>query len=267
LKKSRILLALFILSRFDQLIEFGSTGFVIALIAAWFVGLSKGGLPIIAMLSVPILSLVMSPMTGAILLLPIYIISDAVGVWLYRKQYSLINLKRLLPAAFVGIFVGWATASVVSDALVALLVGTMGLIFVAYNWFGKQHLKAAKPASVGRGVFWGGIAGFTSFISHTGGPPFQMYVIPQKLDKLVFAGTSTIFFAIVNLAKLPPYMMIRPYSLDDMALTLWMVPSALLGTFMGAYLTKVLKDAWFFKLVEIGLLLVSIKLIAGVVLS
>lgn len=245
--------------------EIGSTAFIIAIIAAWFVGLSKGGLPIIAMLSVPILSLVMPTMTGAILLLPIYILSDLVGVWLYRKKFSLINLKRLVPASLVGIFVGWATASIISDQLVALLVGLMGLFFVAFTWLGNQHLKAPKPASKGRGMFWGTIAGFTSFISHTGGPPFQMYVLPQKLDKLVFAGTSTLFFAIINLAKLPPYMALRPYTLEDMTLTLWMVPSALLGTFMGAYLTKVLKDRWFFGLVEVGLLLVSIKLIHGAV--
>ena len=56
-----------------------------------------------------------------------------------------------------------------------------------------------------RGVFWGTIAGFTSFVSHTGGPPYQAYVLPQKLPKMMFAGTSTIVFAVINLVKLVPY--------------------------------------------------------------
>ncbi|NRP39510.1 Sulfite exporter TauE/SafE [Marinobacterium sp. xm-a-121] len=249
------------------MIEFGSTAFVIALIAAWFVGLSKGGLPIIAMLSVPILSLVMSPMTGAILLLPIYIISDMVAVWLYRKHFSMINLKNLIPAGLLGVFIGWATASIVSDQFVALLIGIMGLTFVSYIWFGKRQVKEAKKPTIVGGWIWGTIAGFTSFISHTGGPPFQVYVLPQKLEKLVFAGTATLFFAVINLSKLPPYLALRGYSTEDLTLALWMVPSALLGTFMGAKLTKILKDRWFFGLVEVGLLLVSIKLIHGVIVE
>jgi len=249
------------------LIEFGSTAFFISLIAAWFVGLSKGGLPIIAMLSVPILSLVMSPMTGAILLLPIYIISDLVAVWLYRKHFSMINLKNLIPAGLLGVFIGWATASIVSDQFVALLIGIMGLSFVSYIWFGKRQVKEAKKPTKMGGWIWGTIAGFTSFISHTGGPPFQVYVLPQKLEKLVFAGTATLFFAVINLSKLPPYLALRGYSAEDLTLTLWMVPSALLGTFMGAKLTKILKDRWFFGLVEVGLLLVSVKLIHGVVVE
>ncbi len=80
-------------------------------------------------------------------------------------------------------------------------------------------------------------------------------------------GQRRSFFAVINLSKLPPYLALRGYSAEDLTLTLWMVPSALLGTFMGAKLTKILKDRWFFGLVEVGLLLVSIKLIHGVISS
>jgi uncharacterized membrane protein YfcA len=36
---------------------------------------------------------------------------------------------------------------------------------------------------------------------------------------------------------------------------------ALLGTFLGAYLTRKINDVWFFKLVQIALFMVSCKLI------
>jgi len=65
------------------------------------VGLSKGGLHTVGMLSVPILSLFMCPVKAVVMLLPIYILSDMVGLWLYRKNFSAINLKILVPA-------GWA---------------------------------------------------------------------------------------------------------------------------------------------------------------
>jgi uncharacterized protein len=85
-----------------------------AALGAVLVGLSKGGLPSTGTLAVPILSLVMSPIKAATLLLPIYVISDAVGVWLYRKNFSLWNLKVLIPAGVFGVFVGWLTASMIS---------------------------------------------------------------------------------------------------------------------------------------------------------
>jgi len=83
---------------------------ILACLAAWLVGLSKGGLPSIGMLAVPILSLVMSPVKAAVMLLPIYVISDMAGIWLYRKEFSLINLKILIPAGIFGVVVGWLTA-------------------------------------------------------------------------------------------------------------------------------------------------------------
>jgi hypothetical protein len=59
--------------------------FSYAALGAIFVGLSKGGLPSIGTLVVPILSLVISPLKATTLLLPIYVISDLIGMWLYRK--------------------------------------------------------------------------------------------------------------------------------------------------------------------------------------
>ena len=39
-------------------------------------------------------------------------------------------------------------------------------------------------------MFWGAAAGVTSFISHTGGPPFQIYTLPMRMTPAVYAGTT-----------------------------------------------------------------------------
>ena len=174
-------------------------------LAAFLVGLSKGGLPAVATLGVPVLALVMSPVVAAALLLPIYIVTDWVGLWLYRRTYSARNLRILIPAGLLGVLIGWAIAARVSDGFVGLLVGVVGIAYCLNAWIRHRSAAEARPADVPRGVFWGTLAGFTSFVSHSGAPPFQMYVLPQKLEKLAFAGTATILFAIINLAKLVPY--------------------------------------------------------------
>lgn len=234
---------------------------IAALFSAFCIGLSKGGLPVIAMLSVPLMALFISPVTAAAMLLPIYIASDMVGLWLYRGAFSRRNLKILIPASMAGIGVGWATATFIPDWSIALIIGVMGILFCARQWLTKHGAKPAQPADVPRGLFWGTLAGFTSFVSHSGGPPFQMYVLPQKLDKLAFAGTATILFAIVNAAKLVPYWQLGQFRADNLTAAFALIPVAVLGTFVGAWLTKVMRQDLFFRAVEIALLLVSLQLI------
>jgi len=114
------------------------------------------------------------------------------------------------------------------------------------------------------GLFWGTLSGFTSFISHAGAPPFQVYVLPQQLPKTVFAGTATLVFAVINFAKILPYQNLRPYSMVDMMDAAVLIPFAIGGTFLGAVLTKKIPDALFFRLVQIGLFSISLKLIWSV---
>ena len=235
--------------------------FALLCLAAFLVGLSKGGMPVIAMLSVPILSLVMSPIVAAVLLLPIYIVSDIISVWLYRREYSPVNLKILIPAGILGVLIGWATAAYVSDGLVSLLLGIMGVTFCLYVWLRKNdHIEPTLP-STPKGLFWGTLAGFTSFISHAGGPPYQVYILPQRMPKMVFAGTSTILFAVINLAKIVPYSTLYPYTKTSLIASSTLIPVAALGTVFGRYLIKQLSEKWFFLAVQIALFLISIKLV------
>lgn len=237
--------------------------FWLASVGAFLVGLSKGGLPAIGMLSVPLLSLVMSPMKAAVLLLPIFVISDMAGIWLYRRHFSAVNLRILVPAGIVGVLVGWGTASLVSERAITFLIGLMGVLFCLHVWLRRGRIQAAKPAHRGWGSLWGMVSGFTSFISHAGAPPFQIYMLPQQLAKAQFAGTATLFFAIINATKIVPYQLLQPYTLAGLREAAFLIPSALIGTVLGAYLTKRLTDKWFYLLVQIGLFGVSVKLMVN----
>ena len=235
---------------------------VLSALAALLVGMSKGGLPAIGMLAVPLMSLFMSPVQAAVLLLPIYVLSDVMGVWLYRRDYSRVNLRILIPAGVFGVLVGWLTASMVSDRAITLLIGVMGVAFCLNTWLRNQAARPAVPASVARGWFWGTLSGFTSFISHAGAPPFQLYMLPQKLPKAEFAGTATIVFAVINFTKIWPYQNLRPYAADTLWQAATLVPFALVGAVLGAWLTRKIADVWFYRVVQVSLFVVSLKLLA-----
>lgn len=239
----------------------GTFFWAVALAAAFFVGMGKGGLPVVGMLSVPTLALSTSPVTAAGLLLPVYVVSDMFGLWAYRHEFNARVIWIILPGALVGITVGWATATVVPEPLVTLTVGLIGLIFALNLLLRRKKDTPARAADVPRGLFWGVITGFTSFVSHSGGPPFQVYTLPLKMTKTVFAGTSTIAFAIINAVKLVPYWALGQFSPDNLHISVLLMPVAAAAVFVGVRLVRVLPEVLFFKLVTWALLLVSVKLI------
>lgn len=233
----------------------------LAVLATFLAGVSKGGLPMVGILAVPTMSLNVSPTVAAGLLLPLYVVSDIYGLALYRREYNGRNLAILAVATTIGVAIGWAAASITSDDLVKLIVGLVGLSYCGLALVNFRRDVAARPADVGRGLLWGTLAGFTSFVSHAGGPPYQMYVLPQKLSKMIYAGTTTILFTYVNLIKLPPYWMLGQINVGSLKACLFLAPVALFGAWAGYRLTRLLPEKLFFRLVEAALFLVSIKLI------
>lgn len=232
-----------------------------AVIASALVGMSKGGLPVVGMLGVPVLALVVSPVMAAGLLLPVYVVSDAFGLYAYRHAFDRRVLAIVVPGAVVGIGVGWATASLVPEAAVTLLVGLIGLAFALSILLRTPAVTKPKRAEVAPGLFWGGLAGFTSFVSHAGAPPYQVYVLPLGMPKAVFAGTTTIAFAIINAVKLVPYYALGQLSAANLRVAAVLALPAVVAVFVGVRLVKLMPEALFFRLVVWALLLISVKLI------
>jgi uncharacterized membrane protein YfcA len=233
---------------------------VAALIAAALVGMSKGGVPVVGMLGVPVMALVMNPVLAAGLLLPVFVVSDVFGLYAYRHAFDRRVLAIVVPGAVIGIGVGWATASMVPEPAVTLLVGVIGFAF-ALILLRKPAVVEPKRAKVAPGLFWGGVAGFTSFVSHAGAPPYQVYTLPLGMPKAVFAGTTTIAFAIINAVKLIPYYALGQLSTGNLRVAAVLALPAIVAVFAGVRLVKLMPEKLFFRLVVWALLLISIKLI------
>lgn len=236
--------------------------YAIAACAVLLVGLSKSGfLGGLGVLGVPILTLVMPPVQAAAILLPILIAMDVVGVWAYRRDWDGRNLVLLVPSAALGIGIGWATAAYVTDAAVRLIVGGIGLLFTLDYWL-KLRPAASGRASAPAGLFWGTVTGFVSFVSHAGGPPFQIYVMPQRLQPLIYAGTSAMMFAAVNLLKVGPYLALGLFDRTNLRLSLMLIPLGPVGIYLGLWMVRRMPTEPFYRLAYALLLAVSIKLVA-----
>jgi uncharacterized protein len=234
----------------------------VAVLAVFLVALSKSGLlGSLGMVAVPMMSLVMPARDAAGMLLPLLLVMDAIAIWTYRKDADWRILKIMLPGAMVGTLVGWALWSFVSDAMVLLFIGIITLLFILDALLPIRKKLEGLPPSRPWGRFWGGFAGFTSFISHTGGPPFQIYVLPQRLTPVIYSGTTAFFFAIVNTAKLVPYFFLGQLNVANVTYAAILAPLAVAGVMIGVWLVRRISVKRFYQLTYWLVFLLALKLI------
>ncbi len=234
--------------------------YLTAIPAVILVGLSKGGFGGIAIMAVPLMALIISPVKAAAIMLPILLVMDAVALWSYRGVYDRRSLFILLPAAMIGIFIGWLAAAWVTADFIRLLVGTVAILFALDHWLKLRPQKSGRPGPV-KGLVFGTSAGFTSFIAHAGGPPFQVYMLPIRLEPRVFVGTGVIFFAVVNAVKVIPYLALGQFSRENLLTALVLLPLAPLSTLAGVWIVKKISVNMFYGITYMTVFLVGLKLV------
>jgi uncharacterized membrane protein YfcA len=235
--------------------------YAIAIPAMLILGLAKGGFGIVGLLVVPILAIVISPVQAAGITLPILVLSDIVALISYRRLYDKRLLLIMLPGGMVGILIGWLTAAWVTEDEIRFIVGIVSVAFALNYWFRHRRNPVSHEHDPVRGAFWGAVAGFTSFVSHAGGPPFQIYAAPLGLDPRIFAGSSVIFFAVVNAVKTIPYFFLGQFSADNLLASAILLPVSIPATLFGVWLVKRFKPELFYKLVYWLIFLVGLFLV------
>ncbi len=235
--------------------------YIAAIPAMVILGLSKGGFTVLGLLAVPIMALVISPVQAAGITLPILVLSDVVAVVSYRRVYDLTTIKIVLPGAMIGIAIGWATAAWVAEHHIRLIVGVVSVLFALNHWFRHRLRQQPSGPNVAKGGFWGMVTGFTSFVSHAGGPPFQMYAVPLRLAPRVFAGTSVILFAIINAVKLVPYFMLGQFDATNLTTSAVLLPISIPATFLGVWLVRRLEMELFYRIVYTAIFIVGLYLV------
>lgn len=235
-----------------------------AIPAVILVGLSKGGFGGAAgVVGVPLMALAMPPVQAAAILLPILVLMDAVSLWSWRGVFDRRTLGIMLPGALVGIAAGWWTAAAVTEGAIRLVVGAVALVFVG-RWLFLRFRHGAETTALpnrAAGAFWGAVAGFTSFVAHVGGPPFQVYAMPLRMSPALFTGTSVVFFAVTNAVKLLPYFLLGQFDAANLSASLALMPLAPLSTLAGAWLVRRMRPEVFYPFTYATVAILALKLV------
>jgi hypothetical protein len=242
--------------------------YAVAIPAVILLGLTKGGFAGIGGVAVPMMALVISPVQAAAIILPILLAQDVVGVWSFRKTWDKGLVILMLPSAAVGILVGWLLAARVEVAAVELAIGLIAVTFSLQQLWAGRAVRAAEvieagPARRWLGVLCGLVSGFTSQVAHAGAPPFQIYVLPRRLPRDMFIGTSAVFFAAVNWMKLPAYIALGQFTPQVLTTAAVLLPLALVSTVAGVWLVRRVPAKGFYQVIYVVLAAVGVKLAWG----
>lgn len=240
-------------------------GWIVTAIAILLTGVSKSGLGgSLGGLAVPFMSMWISPRDAVAVVLPILIAMDMAGIRAWRGKAAWDELKILIPAALVGIALGSLAFGVLSERMV---LGALGLISVLFALDRLLRRGATHAADARGGVprIWAGIcgagAGFTSTLSHAGGPPLLIYLLGRGLPRERFVATSVFFFATINLAKLPFYLGLDLFSRDTLLMSALLLPLVPLGVWLGMRLLARIPERPFFYFSTAMLGLAGVKLL------
>jgi uncharacterized membrane protein YfcA len=235
--------------------------YIVAIPVVLMYGMAKGGLgPAVGAISVPLLSFVIEPVQAAAIMLPILCVMDIFAVFHFRKHFDLYHLSILLPAGIVGIVIASLFMGQLPSNAIRVIMGIIVIVFCFDYWFRRDNGKKNKPGKVG-GFFWGTVAGFTSTQIHAGGPPVSIYLLPQKLDRVVLMGTMAIFFTVMNYLKLIPYTWMGFINMENIMTSLILMPLAPVGVRLGHIILNKFEQKVIYRFLYVALFLSGLKLL------
>ncbi|WP_375259239.1 sulfite exporter TauE/SafE family protein [Citreimonas sp.] len=238
--------------------------FLVAVPAVIFAGVSKGGFGSgAAFASASILALVIPPGAALGLMLPLLMLIDVTSLRAYWRRWDWQAGRVLLLGAVPGTLAGAAFYAAASPDAIRLLIGIVSVSFVAWQvarsrgWIRFAEWRPGRTTGTVAGV----VVGFTSFVSHAGGPAAAVYLLGRGLSKTAYQATTVLVFWAVNLLKSLFYAGMGIFSAETLLLAAALAPFALLGTWIGIRAHTRVSERLFFGVTYTLLTLTGIRLI------
>ena len=197
---------------------------VVIAILGFMIGLAKGGFGGLGALLTPILALVLPVASAVGVLLPMLMVGDVFALYMYWNEWDPSLVKRMLPAGVVGAIAGTFLLSWLSPDGLRIILGVFVLVLVAYRFVSYRIQAVRYEPRPWHAPTAGLLAGIASGMFNNGGPAFSSYLLLQKLKARPFIATSAIYFAILNLIKVPGFLYTGVLDLPLLFSLWWVFP-------------------------------------------
>jgi len=184
-------------------------------------------------------------------------------------------LNKMVVATRGARWVGVQLVGNFSPRQLNVAIGCIAILFVAFQ-IGKERLFRDAKAFVPNhqiGVPCGIGMGITSTFAHGAGPVAAMFLIPQRMPKEIFVGTSVLLFTFVNWIKMPFFCVDRsmvnlPLFASEALITKATLltsakffPLVPLGVWLGVWLNRRFSERNFVRIIYTILLVTGLQLI------
>ena len=219
--------------------------------SALLLGMAKTGVPGVGILCVPLMFLAVSAVlgdrAGPGTLLPLMCLADACAVLIHRQAADPLIIRRLVPWVLAGLALGWGVLALADGATLRRLAGAIVIVMAGVHVWRQRH--GAAPHGTWAAPTFGITAGLATMVANAAGPVMNLYLLGMGLDKHRFMGTGAVFFAIINLIKIPIYVQQDMITSPSLVIDLWLAPLLLLGAFTGRLVFGLLSQAVFERIV------------------
>lgn len=238
--------------------------FCIAGPAVLFAAISKAGFGSgAAFAAATILALVVEPGLALGVMLPLLMLIDAGSLKPYWREWSAPDARLLVMGGVPGVILGAALYRVASPDVIRLLIGGVSVGFVIWQLCLASGLVRIAQMRMPdwAGLSSGAVAGFTTFISHAGGPPTALFLLTRGLNKTQYQATTVLVFWVLNIVKFVPYAALGMFTTQTFLANIALAPFAILGTWMGVKAHHFVPERAFFALTYVLLMVTGSKLV------
>ncbi len=219
----------------------------------------------LGLLAMPLLLLAFPADRALALLLPVLILCDAFTLQSSWNKWDLTALRFLLLPAIIGIVAASFVLLLVTIQQLQLFIGIGATLFALRYFYGNADLRLFAGAKAG--ISLGFISGVSSTLLHAGGPPLSLHLLARQLPPVSYIATSAVFFAVLNLLKVPAYWLTGQFDPADILRVLYCTPLAFIAVQAGVWVQRNLPQQYFIRLLYLLLLLSGLAITAGALMS
>lgn len=210
--------------------------FILFLVAALIIGMSKAGLSGFGLAAVPLMALIFGAKESTGVILPMLIAADIMAVLYWRRHAVWKYILVILPWVAIGIVTALVTGNIINNnqfRILLLTVVWIMLILMVVNDLRKKNEENVPHTRI-FSILMGFTGGFATMIGNAAGPVFTLYFLSMRLPKKEFIGTSAWLYFIMNTGKLPLQIVVwKNISIASLIPGLISIPVIALGIWLG----------------------------------
>jgi uncharacterized protein len=220
---------------------------LLAIVGALCIGISKSGFSGIGLATVVIMARLFPPRESTGVLLPLLIVGDICAVVAFHAHASWAQIRRMLVPTIAGIVAGYFLMRHIPDAQFGPVIGWVVLAMTILQAIRRLRPVLFERVPHSRGFAWamGGWSGITTMLANAAGPVMTLYFLAIDLPKYVFVGTSAWFFLLVNVFKVPFSIHLGLIDWRSLLFNACLVPAVALGILVGRKLIAIMPQGLF----------------------